>query len=328
MPNVWQMKSHPNGLPSASDFELVRTEPAALASGQIRVGNDWLSVDPATRWRMDRSTSIVPLLPGDFMDGQAIGAVVETRSDRFAIGDIVSHGLGWRDEAVIDDKLASRLPDINVSPAAFLGQLGIPGLTAYVGLMDIASVAAGDTVFVSGAAGAVGLAAVQIAKLQGATVIGSAGGAEKCAIVRDFGADAAIDYKNGAGIASQLKAAAPDGIDVYFDNVGGDHFDAALGAARPFARFAICGMISEYSATTPTELRNLRRIISSNVTIRGFRVGGHVNRLPDFHAAARGWVAAGRFRTLETIREGLDKVPDAFVEMLGGGNRGKMVVRI
>jgi len=328
MPNIWQMTSYPEGLPRAGDFRLVETESVALAPGQIRVRNTWLSVDPAVRWRMERATSIVPLQPGDFIEGQAIGEVIETASDSFARGDLVSHGQGWRDVAVVEQAHARRLPDIDASPAAFLGQLGIPGLTAYVGLTDIAAVTAGDVVLISGAAGAVGLAAVQIAKLQGATVIGSAGGAEKCAILRDFGADATIDYKSGTSISRQLDAVAPEGIDVYFDNVGGAHLDAALGSARPSARFAICGMISEYSATSPTAMTNLRRIISSNISIRGFRVGNHLHRLPDFHASARTWTTAGRFKTLETIRHGLEQVPSAFVEMLQGGNQGKMVVRL
>jgi len=328
MAREWRMKSFPDGLPTADNFALVETKLPPLADGQIRVRNGWLSIDPVVRWRMQRSTSIVPLRPGDAVAAPAIGEVVETQSARFAIGDRVSHHQGWRDEAVVDDHEALHLPPIDVAPQAFLGQLGIPGLTAYVGLIDIAGTKAEDVVFISAAAGAVGLAAIQIAKNYGATVVGSAGGAEKCALAMKFGADAVIDYKSPGSLEAKLTAAAPDGIDVYFDNVGGNHLDAALFAARNKARFAICGMISEYNEGQPSTYANLRRLISANINMRGFRVGEHTNRLADFYHHAALWVSSGRFKTLETIRFGLEKVPEAFGELFVGGNLGKMVVKI
>jgi NADPH-dependent curcumin reductase CurA len=328
MAREWRMKSFPGGLPTAENFALIETKLPPLADGQIRVRNGWLSIDPAVRWRMQRSTSIVPLRPGDAIEAPAIGEVVETRSPRFAVGDKISHRQGWRDEAVVDDREALHLPAIDVAPEAFLGQLGLPGLTAYVGLIDIAGTKAGDVVFISAAAGAVGLAAIQIAKNCGAIVVGSAGGAEKCALVKKFGADAVIDYKSPGSLEAKLMAAAPGGIDVYFDNVGAGHLDAALLAARNKARFAICGMISEYNEGQPSSYANLRRLISANITMRGFRVGEHTHRLADFHRDAALWISSGRFATLETVRFGLEEVPAAFRELFIGSNRGKMVVKI
>jgi NADPH-dependent curcumin reductase CurA len=242
---------------------------------------------------------------------------------------MVTHMLGWRDEAVAPAAAFERLPaGDDVPPQRYLGNLGITGMTAHFGLLEVAEAKAGDTVFVSAAAGAVGSAVVQIAKARGMTVIGSAGGPEKAALVRSWGADAAIDYKAGGSLRAALAAAAPNGIDVYFDNVGGDHLDAALAVARNGARFAICGMIEGYNAAEPMALRYLLRIIAARIRMQGFIVNDYLDRVTEFRDAMRGWMKDGLVRSDETVREGLEATPEAFLALFSGGNVGKMLVRL
>ena len=235
--------------------------------------------------------------------------------------------LGWRDEAVLPAAAAQKLPAMDVPPQAFLGQLGIPGLTGYFGLLDVAAAKAGDIVFVSAAAGAVGSTVVQLAKAKGMTVIGSAGGQAKCDWVRALGADAVIDYKAEGSLVSKLSAAAPKGIDVYFDNVGGDHLDAALAVARNRARFAICGMIEVYNSGSPTALRFLTRVIGARIRMEGFIVSDYMSRLGEFYADMGGLLAAGKLSAEETVVEGLERMPEAFLGLFSGANTGKMLVR-
>ena len=328
MPRAWTLTARPNGLPRAADFALVEVTPAPLGDGQVRVANRWLSVDPYMRGRMNDVKSYVPPFAlGEPMDGGAIGEVVESRAPGVAVGDMVQHMRGWRDEAVLDAAEAQKLPALDVEPQAFLGQLGMPGMTAYFGLLAVAEAKEGDTVFVSAAAGAVGSTVVQIAKARGMTVIGSTGGAEKVAWVRSLGADAVIDYKAGSVVKS-LAQAAPKGIDVYFDNVGGDHLDAALAAARPKARFAICGMIDVYNDAHPTQLKYLARLIGNRVRMQGFIVSDYHARMDEFHRDMSAMLAAGTLRREETIHDGLEATPAAFLGLFSGGNTGKMLVRV
>jgi len=232
MAKAWHLKSRPEGTPSADNFELKEIDLPRLGEGMIRVRNHWLSVDPYMRGRMNDAKSYVPPFQlGQPMDGGAVGEVVESKAEGFATGDLVLHMGGWRDEAVVPVQAARKLPDLGAEPQQFLGVLGTTGATAYFGLLDAASANEGDVVFVSAAAGAVGSVVVQIAKAKGMTVIGSAGGEEKCDYVRTLGADQVIDYRSGP-IVKSLATAAPNGIDVYFDNVGGGHLDAALAVAR------------------------------------------------------------------------------------------------
>jgi NADPH-dependent curcumin reductase CurA len=234
---------------------------------------------------------------------------------------------GWRDEAVVAARTAQKLPDIGAPSEQFLGVLGVTGLTAYFGLLDAASAKQGDVVFVSAAAGAVGSVVVQIAKAKGMTVIGSAGGQEKCEFVRSLGADQVLDYK-AAPILKSLAAAAPDGIDVYFDNVGGDHLDAALALARNNARFAICGMIEGYNSGQPTTLRFIMRIIAARIRLKGFIVFDYFPRMAEFYAEMAPWVANGTVKARETVVEGLENMPDAFLGLFEGANTGKMLVKL
>ena len=237
MARAWHLMSRPQGLPTNENFALKELDLPPLAAGQVRVRNQWLSVDPYMRGRMNDVKSYVPPFQIDQpMEGGAVGEVVESTAEGFTPGDRVLHMGGWRDEAVLDARTVNKLPDLGTEPQAFLGNLGVTGATAYFGLLEVASAKPGDIVFVSAAAGAVGSAVVQIAKAKGMTVIGSAGGADKCDFVQSLGADQVVDYK-AQPILKGLAGAAPEGIDVYFDNVGGDHLDAAFALARMRARF-------------------------------------------------------------------------------------------
>ena len=328
MPRAWHLMSRPQGLPTHDNFQLKEIELPAVGDGQLRVRNSWLSVDPYMRGRMNDVKSYVPPFQlGAPMEGGAIGEVVESTAEGFAAGDLVQHMAGWRDEAVIDARTANKLPQLGASPEQFLGVLGVTGLTAYFGLLDAASAKQGDVVFVSAAAGAVGSVVVQVAKAKGMTVIGSAGGAEKCDYVRSLGADQVIDYKAGP-ILKSLAAAAPDGIDVYFDNVGGDHLDAAFALARQNARFAICGMIDSYNDATPASFRFIMRVIAMRIRMKGFIVFDYFPRMAEFYAEMGPWLASGAVKSRETVVEGLEKTPDAFLGLFEGANTGKMLVRL
>jgi NADPH-dependent curcumin reductase CurA len=280
------------------------------------------------RGRMNDVKSYVPPFALDApMEGGAIGEVVESRADGLKAGDKVLHMAGWRDEAVLPASAVTVLPNLGVDPQAFLGNLGLTGGTAYFGLLDVAQAKEGDIVFVSAAGGAVGSAVVQIAKAKRMTVIGSARGAEKCDFVRSLGADAAIDYTAGP-IAKSLAAAAPTGIDVYFDNVGGDHLDAALAVARRDARFAICGMIDAYNGGQPSALRYIMRVISARIRIQGFIFTDFMARMPEFYAEMAPWIASGQVKSRDTIVEGLERMPEAFLGLFEGANTGKMLVKL
>jgi len=328
MPRAWHLKSRPSGMPTEDNFELKPVELPPLADGQVRVKNLWLSVDPYMRGRMNDVKSYVPSFQvGEPMDGGAIGEVIESKAEGFQPGDLVQHMSGWRDEAVVPARIAQKLPDFGAPPELFLGILGVTGVTAYFGLLDVASAKAGDVVFVSAAAGAVGSAVVQIAKAKGLSVIGSAGGAEKCEFVRSIGADQVIDYKAGS-ILKGLAAAAPDGIDVYFDNVGGDHLDAAFAVARNNARFAICGMIEGYNAKEPMSFRFIPRIIAARIQLKGFIIFDYFPRMSEFFGEMAPWVANGTVKSRETVVEGLANMPGAFLGLFKGENVGKMLVKL
>ena len=328
MAKAWHLKSRPEGMPSADNFELKEVDLPTLGDGMIRVRNRWLSVDPYMRGRMNDVKSYVPPFQLDQpLEGGAVGEVVESKAEGFAPGNLVVHMGGWRDEAVVPAPAARKLPDIGAEPQQFLGVLGTTGATAYFGLLDAASARAGDVVFVSAAAGAVGSVVVQIAKAKGMTAIGSAGGAEKCDFVRLLGADAVIDYRAGE-LVKHLSAAAPEGIDVYFDNVGGDHLDAALAVARNHARFAICGMIEGYNKREPTSLRYLMRVIAARIRLQGFLVFDYQSRMDEFYRDMASWLKSGAVKSRETVAEGLEQTPAAFLGLFKGANVGKMLVRL
>ncbi|MEU7995437.1 NADP-dependent oxidoreductase [Micromonospora sp. NPDC049060] len=324
------LASRPQGWPTADNFRLVETEVPTPGPGQIVVRNRYVSVDPYMRGRMNDVRSYVPPFALDApLDGGAVGEVVASEVEGLQPGDTVLHGLGWREYALLDAR-AARKVDPDLAPvSAYLSVLGMTGLTAYAGLLDVAGMKAGETVFVSAAAGAVGSLVGQIAKLRGAArVVGSAGSAAKVERLRALGFDAAFDYHDGP-VRDSLKAAAPDGVDVYFDNVGGDHLEAAISAMKVHGRAAICGMIAQYNDTEPPAApRNLALVIGKRLTLRGFLVGDHGHLRDEFVREMAGWLRDGRVSYDETVVDGIENAPEAFLGLLRGENLGKMLVRV
>lgn len=334
----WHLTRRPQGAPVDDDFALVGVELSRPADDEILVANSFLSVDPYMRGRMNDAKSYVPPFQlNQPMDGGAVGVVEQAGADAIdsegtpvAVGDTVVHPLGWRTTSLVPAQSA-RILDTTLAPAqAYLGVLGMTGLTAYAGLLRIGELAEGDRVFVSAAAGAVGSVVGQLARLKGASlVIGSAGGPEKVSWLRDkAGFDAVVDYK-ATPILQGLTAAATQGIDVYFDNVGGDHLEAAINAMRPRGRIAICGMISLYNNTQATPgPRNMPMIIGKRLTLRGFIVSDHADLRPQFEAEVGPWLADGKITWRETVVDGIDSAVHGFRDLMTGGNIGKMLIRV
>ncbi len=328
----WQLAARPHGEPTPEDFRLVDREQPDPAEGQVVVRMVVMSVDPYMRGRMRAGKSYAAAWEiGETMRGGAVGRVTASRSPDVPEGALVLTDAGWRDVAVLDARQVRVLPELaDVPPSYHLGVLGMPGLTAWAGLFRVGGFQAGEDVFVSGAAGAVGSLVGQFARLRGANaVVGSAGSPEKVRWLTDeLGFTAAFDYHAGP-VAQQLAAAAPDGVDVYFDNVGGDHLEAAIGALRLHGRAAICGSISGYNAVDPPPgPRNLSLLVAQRLTLRGFLVGDHTDLRPEFLETVSGWLRSGELVVRETVREGLDEAVPAFLDLLRGGNTGKMIVRL
>lgn len=331
----WSLAARPVGTPKPADFAMREVEIADPRDGEIQVENLWMSVDPYMRGRMyDRESYVPPFQIGETLQGGAVGRVSASSHPDYKPGDLVSSMLGWRTAWVSSPAAAmvQKLPAAGLPESAYLGVAGMPGLTAYAGLLRVGELKEGDTVFVSGAAGAVGSTVVQIAKIKGATVIGSAGGADKCAVVKSLGADHVIDYKEAKGfdgLVAALKAAAPRGIDVYFDNVGGDHLTTAIECARPFARLALCGMIAQYNATgKPEGPHNIIMAVGKQLKLQGFIVSTHADMQAAFLADMAKWIGSGQMKYEETVMHGIDKAPDAFIGLFTGANTGKMLVKL
>ncbi|MGH8877225.1 MAG: NADP-dependent oxidoreductase [Stackebrandtia sp.] len=326
-----QLASRPNGEPGLDNFTTAEVEVPAPGHDQILVRNTWMSVDPYMRGRMNDAPSYIPPFALDApLEGSAVGEVIASNAAGIPVGATVSHFLGWREYAVVDAAAATVVDTSIASEADYLGPLGTTGLSAYRALTETAPVKPGDVVFISAAAGAVGSVAGQLArKLGAAKVIGSAGGPEKTRrLVEDFGFDEAIDYR-AAPIAEQLAKAAPDGIDVYLDSVGGDHLEAAIDNMRYEGRIAIVGAISSYNATAPVSgPRNYFTMGAKQVTMRGFLVNFHLDHFGEYIAKAAGWLADGSLRSESTVVDGLDRAPEAFLGVLNGANTGKMLVRL
>jgi NADPH-dependent curcumin reductase CurA len=324
-----RLAARPKGWPTHETFAHATVELPPLGDGHVLVRNRFMSVDPYMRGRMNDAKSYVPPFQvGRVLDGGAVGEVIESASPLLQPGDIVLSMRGWRDLFVAPATELSKL-DASVQPLSlYLGALGMPGLTAWVGLR-LAELQAGDRVFVSGAAGAVGSLAGQIAKSRGCVVVGSAGSDDKVRVLTtELGFDRAFNYKAGR-IREQLAEAAPDGIDVYFDNVGGDHLEAALACMRERGRIAACGAISRYNDEAPAPgPRNMFLFVTRRLTMRGFIVSDHAAERAAFLAEVAPLVRSGRVQARETVVEGLEHAPQAFLDMLGGANTGKMVVRI
>lgn len=325
-----RLKSRPVGIPKAGDFEVASAELPAPGDGQVLVRNRWMSVDPYMRGRMyDRPSYVPPFQVGQPLEGGAVGEVVESRAEGFAPGDLVMSMMGWREGFVAPAAGLEKLPrSADVPEEAFLGILGMPGLTAYAGLLEIGQPKSGDTVFVSGGAGAVGSIVAQIATIKGCTVVASAGSDEKCAWLKSIGIDHAVNYKNG-NLLDAVRAAAPKGIDVYFDNVGGEHLEVALEVAKPFARFVECGMIAQYNNEEPAPgPRNLIYVVGKSLKIQGFIVTQFASLRPQFIQDMSGWIASGQLKWEETVEQGVENAPTAFLKLFTGGNTGKMLVKL
>jgi NADPH-dependent curcumin reductase CurA len=339
MAKAWYFTSTPTGLPTLDNVALRDLPARPLGPNEIRVRNTYLSVDPYMRGRMTTAKSYVDgFAVNEPMTGGAVGDVIESTAAKYPVGAKVMHMMGWRDEAIVPigetagPMDPSLLPDLPVPIQSYLHNLGLTGGTAYFGLIDIAQAKAGDVVFVSAAAGAVGSAVVQLAKQRGMTVIGSAGGADKCAWVAELGADACVDYK-AAPVLPQLIAAlktlGKPGLDVYFDNVGGEHLDAAFATANFWARFAICGMIDKYNDSDPGhEFKAIIRTIPARIRMQGFIFTDHAKDMGRFLGDVAPLVASGQMTMRETVYEGIDSAFDAFLGLFSGANTGKMLVKL
>ncbi|MFC8041684.1 NADP-dependent oxidoreductase [Paenarthrobacter sp. NPDC057355] len=326
-----QLASRPVGRPAPENFRLAQATLPELAEGQVLVKNQFMSVDPYMRGRMnDVKSYSAPFRLDAALDGGAVGEVIASRSDAHKVGDVVVHQLGWREHAVVDAAATTPVPGGLAPTSAFLGALGMTGLTAYAGLLKVAEFKEGDVVFVSGAAGAVGSMVGQIAKAMGASkVIGSAGSAEKVDRLLELGFDAAFNYNDGPVLEQLQEAAGERGIDVYFDNVGGEHLEAALATLTVGGRVAMCGAIVQYNSTEPPAApRNLAVAIGKQLTLRGFLVGGQRQHAAEFAQKMAGWLADGTISYDETIVDGLENAPQAFIDLLDGANTGKMLVRL
>ena len=338
MAKAWHLIRRPHGLPSKDDFALRALPDAPLEDNQLRVRNLGLSVDPYMRGRMNDAKSYAASFQLEQpMTGGAIGEVIESRMDGFSTGDLILHMGGWRDGGTIGlDMMPAKLPSellaAGLSPQTFLHNMGLTGGTAWIGLLRIAAAKPGETVFVSAAAGAVGSAVVQIAKAREMTVIGSAGGAEKCAWVSQLGADAVIDYKAGPvlpQLVTALDLLGKPGVDVYFDNVGGEQLDAALAVANDFARIAVCGMIEVYNDGRSQKMEHLIRIIPARIRMEGFiYTDQFIECAEEFYADMAGLIASGTVTMRETVHDGLESAPEAFLGLFSGENIGKMLVRV
>ncbi|MFC7337326.1 NADP-dependent oxidoreductase [Haloferula chungangensis] len=326
-----RLKSRPSGMPTKSNFEVVEVDIPQPGDGEFLVKNEWMSVDPYMRGRMREGESYVPPFAlGKVMDGGCVGRVVESHHPDFSEGDYVLGSAGWRDHWVSQGEGVRKIDVSKVPASSYLSVLGLTGMTAYVGLLKIGALKDGETVFVSAASGAVGSIVCQIAKIKGCRVIASSGSDEKIAWLKDkAGVDAAINYRNVDSISGALEELCPDGIDVYFDNVGGDHLEGAIDHMNDFGRIACCGMISGYNDEHPEPgPANLFKIIGKRLRMQGFIVRDHQDQEENFAREMSEWIQAGDIVWEETVTEGLENSPDAFISLFEGDKMGKALVTI
>jgi len=329
------LAARPRGAPVASDFRLEHTPVPTPRTGQVLLRNRWLSLDPYMRGRMNAGRSYVaPLEIGETMDGGTVSEVVESLHPAWSPGDLVLAHAGWQTYAVVDgETLRRKLDPAGLPVQTALGVHGMPGFTAYVGLHEIGRPQHGETLVVAAASGPVGATVGQIAKLKGARVVGIAGGAEKVAHLRDeLGFDVALDHR-AEDFAEQLAAACPDGIDVYFENVGGKVFDAVMPLLNDFARIPVCGLVAHYNATAPAPGPDrlpqlMAMILSRHLTVRGFIQHDFIALYPEFVREMGRWLRDGRIRYREDVVVGLERAPEAFIGMLEGRNFGKLLVKL
>lgn len=324
------LKSRPHGVPTPAAFELATVEVPDPTDGEVLVRNEYMSVDPYMRGRMvDRKSYAPPFQLGEPLSGGAVGRVVKSHNLDFSEGDAVLNGLGWREYFVSDGNGLQKI-DTSLAPIqSYLGVMGMPGQTAYFGLLDVGQPKAGETVFVSAAAGAVGAIVCQIAKLKDCHVIASAGSPQKLAWLHSVGVDRTLNYKESHNLTHDLGELAPHGIDVYFENVGGEHLAAALTQMNTFGRIAVCGMIAQYNSSEPVPgPSNLGLLIGKRIKMQGFLVSDYRARAAEFYQEMGAWISAGTIRWEETIIDGIASAPDAFIGLFSGENMGKMLVRL
>lgn len=322
------LASRPKGEVGVENFRLETAETPALKDGEVLVRNHYLSLDPYMRGRMeDVKSYATPQAIDAVMIGGTVGVVVESRDAKFSTGDHVVGMLGWAEMGVAEGVMLRKVDTTHIPLSAYLGSVGMPGMTAWYGLTQIMKTKPGESIVVSAASGAVGSVVGQLAKQRGCRAVGIAGGAEKCRyVVEELGFDACIDYKAG-NLVAELAAATPDGVDALFENVGGEIFDAVLARMNPFGRVAVCGLISGYNGESMA-LKNVRQILTMRLTIQGFIVSEHMELWPQGLTELGGLVATGKMKFRETIAEGLAAAPQAFIGLLKGKNFGKQLVKL
>ncbi|MGC9162854.1 MAG: NADP-dependent oxidoreductase [Thiomonas sp.] len=323
------LAERPTGWVEPRHFRFERSPIPTPGDGEVLVRNHWLSLDPYMRGRMSDAKSYAePVALGAVMVGGTAGEVIASRDPQFQPGDKVLGMLGWQLYGVAPGRALQKVDDRQVPLSAYLGPVGMPGVTAWYGLNRICEPKAGETVVVTAAAGAVGSVVGQLAKAKGCRVVGVAGGAQKCRyVVEELGFDACVDYKAG-NLKADLKAALPGGVDALFENVGGEIFDTLLTRTNAFARIALCGMIADYNTTDPYCMKNLRAVLIHRLKLQGFIVSEHMDQWPAALRELAGLVAAGRLRWRESVAQGLENAPDAFIGMLKGQNFGKQLVKL
>jgi NADPH-dependent curcumin reductase CurA len=322
------LASRPHGDVSVDNFRLETVQVPVLQDGEVLVRNDYLSLDPYMRGRMeDVKSYAVPQAIDEVMIGGTAGEVVESKNSKFAVGDRVVGMLGWAELGVSDGQLLRKVDTAHVPLSAYLGSVGMPGMTAWYGLTQIMQPKAGETIVVSAASGAVGSVVGQLAVQRGCRAVGIAGGADKCAyVVDELGFDACVDYKAG-NLVADLAAATPNGIDAVFENVGGVIFDASLARMNPFGRIAVCGLISGYNGE-PMVMHNVRQLLTMRLSLRGFIVSEHMEFWPQGLTELGLLVATGKLKFRESIAQGLPAAPEAFIGLLKGKNFGKQLVKL
>jgi hypothetical protein len=324
--------SRPEGAPRLANFRLEAIELPDPVDGQLLIANRFISVDPGVRGRLSgRTTYAPPLAIGETVQSATVGQVIQSRQPKFAAGDWVAAAFGWQEHALSDGRGVRKVPDNGLPPSTAIGVLGIPGLTAYFGMLDIGRPQPGETVLVTSAAGAVGSAAAQIAAIKGARAIGTAGGPQKCAwLVEGLGLAAALDYRKPGDLDDTLRQACPEGIDVLFDNVGNAMIDRVLPLMRKGGRIVVCGQMDDYNRVRDDApgLRHTAAFIGQRLTMRGFVAFDYVREFPRAWEEMTGWIGSGRLKYREDIEDGFERLPAAFIGLFEGANFGRKLVRV
>ena len=327
----WTLAKHPSGVPSEDCFALESFTLDAPQDGQVLIRTHYFSLDPGMRGRLSGDSYAAGLKIGDTIESAGIGEIIASKSERFAVGDMVMGGLGWTQALAHPDrglqKLDPALFDDKVAMTATIGVLGVPGLTAWFGLQDLGQPQAGETLLISSAAGPVGATCGQIGKTLGLSVIGIAGGADKCAYLTDLGFDAVIDYKAEDNLVNAIEAAAPDGVDIYFDNVGGEMLDAAILNMKPKGRIVVSGQVAEYNREKPVGIRQTTRFITHRLRMEGLVVYDYAKQFPKAQAAIAALIRDGKLAYKEDISDGIEDAPRAYAALFAGANFGRRLIK-